>query len=174
MIVQAAIVSVLAILFIVLPSVQSVYQILSQLTVILYLVMYLLMFAAMIRLRKTQPNRPRPYRVPGDKTSIWIVAGVGFIGSLVAMGFSFIPPGQIKVGSPLVYVGLLVVLSVILVAVPFLIFHLKKAKWRDPHSDFALFTWETESGHPSKVTQSTKVPAELQGASAGKATHAGK
>lgn len=172
MLTQAAIVTVLAVLFIVLPSVQSVYQILSQLTVILYLVMYLLMFAAVIRLRRTQPNRPRPYRVPGGRFGIWIVAGVGFLGSLVAMGFSFIPPGQIKVGSPLVYVGLLVVLSVILVAVPFLIFHLKKAKWHDPHSDFAPFTWESESGHPSKVTQSTKVPSELESTNTAGTTHA--
>ncbi len=40
MLVQAAIVTVLAVLFIVLPSVQSVYQILNQLTVILYLLMF--------------------------------------------------------------------------------------------------------------------------------------
>ena len=174
MLMQAAIVSLLAILFIVLPSVQSVYQILSQLTVILYLVMYLLMFAAVIRLRKTQPNRPRPYRVPGGKAGIWIVAGVGFVGSVIAMGFSFIPPGQIKVGSPVLYVGLLVVLSVILVAVPFLLFHLKKAKWRDRDSDFAPFTWEAESGHPSKVTQSAKVPDEVHKASNKEPAHAGK
>lgn len=171
MITQAIIVSVLAVLFIVLPSVQSVYQILSQLTVILYLVMYLLMFAAAIRLRVTQPNRPRPYRIPGGKVGIWIIAGVGFLGSLVAMFFSFIPPNQIKVGSPVFYVGLLVVLSVLFVAVPFVVYHVRKDSWRDPQSDFGAFTWEAEGHEPGTVTTSAKVPAQLHEESKQKASH---
>ena len=65
LLVQAILVTALSIMFVVLPSVQAAYQILSQLTVILYLVMYLLMFAAGIYLRFSQPNRPRPYKIPG-------------------------------------------------------------------------------------------------------------
>ena len=57
LLVQAMLVTVLSIMFVVLPSVQAAYQILSQLTVILYLVMYLLMFAAAIYLRY-QPAEP--------------------------------------------------------------------------------------------------------------------
>jgi putative glutamate/gamma-aminobutyrate antiporter len=173
MITQAAIVTVLAVLFVVLPSVQSVYQILSQLTVILYLVMYLLMFAAVIRLRLTQPNRPRPYRIPGGKVGIWIVAGVGFLGSLVAMFFSFIPPNQIKVGSPVFYVGLLVVLTVVFVAVPFVVYAVRKASWRDPQSDFAPFTWEVENRDPGTVTTSSKAPDQLNDQSKSGKSHAG-
>jgi putative glutamate/gamma-aminobutyrate antiporter len=173
MIVQAIVVTLLATLFVVLPSVQSVYQILSQLTVILYLVMYLLMFAAAIRLRYTQPNRPRPYHVPGGRAGMWIVGGIGFLGSLVALLFSFIPPAQIAVGSPVLYVGLLVALSVIFVAVPFLVYRLRKDKWRDPQSDFAPFTWESENHDPSAVTLSSKEPAELHKGSP-EPTHAGR
>jgi len=150
-----------------------VYQILSQLTVILYLVMYLLMFAAAIRLRYTQPNRPRPYHVPGGRAGMWIVGGIGFLGSLVALLFSFIPPAQIAVGSPVLYVGLLVALSVIFVAVPFLVYRLRKDKWRDPQSDFAPFTWESENHDPSAVTLSSKEPAELHKGSP-EPTHAGR
>lgn len=146
MLMQAVIVTLLSMLFVVLPSVQSVYQILSQLTAILYLVMYLLMFAAAISLRRTQPSRPRPYRVPGGKIGMWIVAGVGFAGSLVAICFSFIPPSQIKVGSPILYVGLLVVLSVVFIALPFLIYQLRRPEWRAADSDLAPFTWESDGG----------------------------
>lgn len=60
LLVQVIPVTALSIMFVVLPSVQAAYQILSQLTVILYLIMYLLMFAAAIYLRDSQPNRPRP------------------------------------------------------------------------------------------------------------------
>lgn len=51
MFVQGVVVSILSISFVVLPSVEAAYQILSQLTTILYLIMYLLMFAAAIYLR---------------------------------------------------------------------------------------------------------------------------
>jgi len=152
MMTQAAVVTVLSVLFVVLPSVQSVYQILSQLTVILYLVMYLLMFAAAIYLRHAQPGRPRPYRVPGGKAGMWVVAGVGFIASLAALTLSFIPPSQIKVGSSAVYVGILAVLTVIMVTVPFLIYRARKPQWADPDSDFAPFTWQAAASAATEGT----------------------
>lgn len=147
LLVQATVVTVLSVLFVVLPTVQAAYQILSQLTVILYLVMYLLMFAAAIYLRSSQPNRPRPYKIPGGNIGMWLVGGVGFLGSLLALILSFVPPGQIKVGSPALYVGILIVLSVVLVAVPFAIYAVRKPHWRNPDSDFAPFTWEAAGGH---------------------------
>ena len=42
LIIQGCIVTLLALLFVVMPSVQSFYQMLSQLTVLLYLIMYML------------------------------------------------------------------------------------------------------------------------------------
>ncbi|GAA1752179.1 putative glutamine/gamma-aminobutyrate antiporter GadC [Luedemannella helvata] len=145
---QGLVVTLLSVLFVVLPSVQAVYQILSQLTAILYLIMYILMFTAAIYLRYSQPNRPRPYRVPGGSAGMWIIGGAGLIASLIAFGFSFIPPGQINVGSPALYVGLLVGLTVIAVVIPFVIYAKRKAHWRDPDANFAPFTWEAEGVHP--------------------------
>lgn len=153
---QALIVTVLAILFVVLPSVQAAYQILSQLTVILYLVMYLLMFAAAIYLRHSQPNRPRPYKIPGGDAGMWVIGGAGFAGSLLAFVLSFVPPGQISVGSPAMYVGILIGLTVLFVALPFGIYALRKPHWQDPDNDFAPFTWEAEGGHPGIPTASSK------------------
>ncbi|MEJ2895744.1 putative glutamine/gamma-aminobutyrate antiporter GadC [Bordetella avium] len=142
LLVQACVVTLLAVLFVVLPSVQAAYQILSQLAVILYLIMYLLMFSSGIYLRYSQPNQPRPYRIPGGNAGMWVLGGVGFIAALLALIFSFIPPDQISVGSPATYVGILVVLAVICVICPFIIYALKKDDWRSPDSDFAPFTWE--------------------------------
>ena len=45
------------------PSVQRFYQILSQLTVILYLIMYLLMFSGAIALRYKMKKLNRPFRI---------------------------------------------------------------------------------------------------------------
>ena len=63
LIIQGCVVTVLSLLFVVMPSVQSFYQILSQLTVLLYLIMYLLMFTAAIMLRYKMPKAERPFRV---------------------------------------------------------------------------------------------------------------
>ena len=148
LLVQAILVSALSIMFVVLPSVQAAYQILSQLTVILYLVMYLLMFAAAIYLRYSQPNRPRPYRIPGGDAGMWLIGGLGFLGSLLAFVLSFIPPSQISVGSPATYVEILIGLTVLFVIMPFVIYAVRKPHWRDPETDFAPFTWEAEGVHP--------------------------
>ena len=42
----------------------------------------------------------------------------------------------------------------LLVAVPFVIFAIRKPHWRNPDSDFAPFTWEAEGGHPGIPTSS--------------------
>ena len=154
LLIQALLVTALSIMFVVLPSVQAAYQILSQLTVILYLVMYLLMFAAGIYLRFSQPNRPRPYRIPGGDAGMWLIGGLGFLGSLLAFVLSFIPPGQISVGSPLLYVAILIGLTVFFVVIPFGVYAIRKPHWRDPENDFAPFTWESEGGHPGIPTLS--------------------
>ena len=152
---QALLVTALGVVYVVLPSVQAAYQILSQLTVILYLIMYLLMFAAAIYLRYSQPNRPRPYKVPGGDVGMWIVGGVGFLGSLMAFAFSFIPPDQIAVGSPELYVGILVGAAAVMVALAFVIYAFRKPHWRDPDSEFVPFTWQLEGKHPGTVNDSS-------------------
>ena len=161
MLFQALVVTALGLVYVVLPSVQAAYQILSQLTVILYLIMYMLMFGAAIYLRYTQPNRPRPYHIPGGDVGMWLVGGLGFLGSLMAFVFSFIPPDQISVGSPAVYVGILAGGAAVFFILPLVIYALRKPHWRDPSSSFVPFTWELEHRHPGVQTQSSVPTAVL-------------
>lgn len=144
LIVQGLIVTFLSIMFVVLPSVQAAYQILSQLTVTLYLIMYLLMFAAAIRLRYSEPDTPRPYRVPFGGFGMWLFAGVGFIGSLIAFVLSFVPPSQISVGSPSTYIWILIAGNIFFVAIPLIIYALRKADWKTKEgtADFEPFNWQ--------------------------------
>lgn len=148
---QGLLVTFLAIMFVVLPSVQAAYQILSQLTVILYLIMYLLMFAAAIHLRYSEPNTPRPYRIPGGDAGMWLIGGGGFVGSLIALLLSFVPPSQIAVGSPETYVVILIAGALIFVAIPLAIYALRKPFWKSEEgaADFAPFGWELDGRHPS-------------------------
>jgi len=141
--IQGGIVTLLGLLFVVMPSVQSFYQILSQLTVLLYLIMYLLMFAAAIYLRYNMKKAERPFRI-GNKGNglIWVIAGMGFLGSLLAFVLSFIPPGQIAVGSNAMWYSVLVVGCVIVVAAPLVIYAMRKPSWKDPSANFEPFHWE--------------------------------
>ena len=144
LLVQGVIVTILGMLFVVMPSVQSFYQILSQLTVLLYLIMYLLMFAAAIYLRYAMKKANRPFRI-GTKGNglMWIVGGVGFLGSLLAFILSFIPPGQIAVGSKTMWYAVLVIGCIVVVVAPLIIYALRKPSWKDPSTTFEPFHWES-------------------------------
>ena len=144
LLVQGGIVTLLALLFVVMPSVQSFYQILSQLTVLLYLIMYMLMFAAAIVLRYKMKQAPRPFRLGRGNMLMWVIGLVGFFGSLLAFVLSFVPPGQIATGSHAVWYSVLVIGCLIVVAIPFVIYAMRKPSWRNPQAaaEFAPFHWE--------------------------------
>jgi amino acid transporter len=141
LLVQGGIVTLLSLLFVVMPSVQSFYQILSQLTILLYLIMYMLMFAAAIALRYKMKDAPRPFRLGRGKGNalMWILGVVGFAGSLLAFVLSFIPPGQIATGSNTVWYTVLIAGCVIMVVIPLIIYSMRKPSWRDHDTDFAPF-----------------------------------
>lgn len=140
LLIQGAAVTLLSLLFVVMPSVQSFYQILSQLTVLLYLIMYLLMFAAAIYLRYSMKETPRPFRL-GSKGNcvMWIVSGVGFLGSLLAFILSFIPPAQIAVGSNATWYSVLIIGCLAVTIAPFIIYAARKPHWIDKSSQFEPF-----------------------------------
>ena len=140
--VQGACTTALSFVMVLMPSVESFYQILSQLTCILYLIVYLLMFASVIRLRYTMKNAARPFRI-GKKGNwfLWIVAGIGFLSSAVAFIFSFFPPGQIAMGSHAVWFSVLIIGTIVFTVLPFIILHFKKASWLTPGNAFVPFHW---------------------------------
>ena len=145
LLVQGAIVTLLSLLFVVMPSVQSFYQILSQLTVLLYLIMYMMMFAAAITLRYKMKSTPRPFRLGKGNGLMWLLGVVGFCGSLLAFILSFVPPSQIATGSNKVWYSVLIIGCVVVVIVPFIIYAMRKPSWRDPNAEFAPFHWEESS-----------------------------
>ena len=141
LLIQGVVVTLLSLLFVVMPSVQSFYQILSQLTALLYLIMYMLMFASAIILRYRRSSKERPFRLGGN-TTMWIISGVGFLGSLLAFVLSFVPPAQIATGSTTVWYSVLFGGAFIVVILPFIIYALRKPEWRNKSAVFAPFEWE--------------------------------
>ena len=145
LLVQGGLVTLLSLLFVVMPSVQSFYQILSQLTILLYLIMYMLMFAAAITLRYKMKDSPRPFRLGKGNVLMWIIGSVGFAGSLLAFVLSFIPPGQIATGSSTIWYSVLIAGCVTMVVIPFIIYSMRKPSWKDPQAEFSPFHWEQKA-----------------------------
>ncbi len=126
LIVQAVFSSILSLAVLFMPTVSSAFWIMSALTAQLYLVMYLLMFAAAIKLRYSQPDVERPYKIPGGKIGMWIVAGVAFLTSLFAILFGFIPTAVVRaegVGAMIFYVAFLLIGVVVFVGIPLICYH---------------------------------------------------
>ncbi len=125
---QGIIVTFLSITFVLMPTVSSAFWILTVLVAQLYLVMYILMFASAIALRYKKPDVERAYKVPGGKLGIWIVAGIGILGSAFALLIGYIPPEKIPIGSPRFYTTFLLIGTVVGCLVPILLPHLKRKK----------------------------------------------
>jgi putative glutamate/gamma-aminobutyrate antiporter len=127
--VQGCVVTLLSLMFLLMPDVSSSYWILSALTAQLYLIMYLLMFVSAIKLRYSAPNVERPYKIPGGNFGMWIVAGIGLLASVFGIALGFFPPSQLDTGSVLFYHAFLVCGIFILAGAPLLIHHFRKPGW---------------------------------------------
>ncbi len=144
----------MSLLFVVMPSVESFYQILSQLTVLLYLIAYLLMFSAAIYLRYTMKKAKRPFRIGSHGNWLmWLVGGVGFAGSLLAFVLSFLPPGQVAIGSNTVWYLVLIGGVIIFVVAPFIILRFRKPSWVAKGSDFVPFHWQTDPASQARLAE---------------------
>lgn len=151
--VQGIFVTVLALALVIMPSVESAYQVLSQMSTVLYLIMVIIIYGAFLRLRRTEPNVTRGFRVPFGNFGKWFVFILGVLGALVAMFISFVPPSQITTGSPAVYVGIILIGVIVFVAFPFIVYAKRKPSWRDPNNDFYPFNWQIEGRKPAQVSK---------------------
>ena len=127
LVIQGVISSLLALVVLFMPTISGAFWVMSALTAQLYMIMYLFMFAAAIKLRYSQPEKLRPYRVPGGKPGMWIVSGIAFLTALFAIIVGFIPtPGVRAAGTEhvVLYVGFLLFGSLFFVAVPLVLYYI--------------------------------------------------
>ena len=127
--IQAIIVTVLSSLYFIMKNVSVAFFLLSAMTVTLYLVMYVLMYAAAIKLRITQPDLPRSYKIPGGIYGMCFVAGTGLLGVVFSLIVGFFPPSNLPIGNPGLYVGIVAAGMIIFVGLPILIHSMKKPEW---------------------------------------------
>lgn len=117
LITQGVIVTFLCIVFIIMPTVDSSYWVLSSLTAQLALLFYILMFASAIRLRYKHPEIVRAYKIPGGVWGIWLVGGLGILTCAAAIIMGFLPPAHMNLQCLCSYEGILIV-GVLLFCLP--------------------------------------------------------
>lgn len=153
LLIQGIFVSIMLLLLIVLPTVESAYQIMSQMATIIYLVMVIIIYGAFLQLRRTQPNKKRGFKVPFGKAGAIVTCVIGILGSLLALVLSYLPPSQITTGSPVIYVGIIVAGVGIIIALPLIVYHFRKPSWRNPDAHFYPFDWQIEGRRPSQISE---------------------
>jgi glutamate:GABA antiporter len=129
LITQAIIVTVLSLVFLFMPSVNSSYWALVALASLLYMMMYILMFITGIVMRYKHPHAVRTYKIPGGNAGMWIASILGIIGSSFGVAISFFPPSQFDTGRLLILEAFLLGSTLAFCAAPFLIFAARKPHW---------------------------------------------
>jgi hypothetical protein len=100
--------------------------------------MYIMILAAGIRLRYTEPNTPRPFKIPGGNAGMWFVAGIGIVGCALGLVLGFFPPTGVATWPTPIYALAMFMAIVICSVPPFIIERIKKPSWFVAHPDPVL------------------------------------
>lgn len=126
---QALIVSIYAAVFMLMPTSDASYCVLTSILTIAYMLLYLLLFISAIVLRYTRPDIERPYKVFGGNFGMWVISLFGFLSAVIGIIVSFFPPQQIPSHYFWFYEILLVVGTGSVIIIGFLIYRLKRPEW---------------------------------------------
>lgn len=125
---QSCMVTTFTAVFIIMPSINESYWLLTALAAQLYMFMYLLMFLAAIKLRYTHAATHRAFKIAGGKGGIFIVSGCGILGCLVTLIVGFIPPVGVEIGSIFGYECILIGGLFLMTLLPFFIHTYRKLR----------------------------------------------
>jgi len=122
---QGILVSLVCLVFLLVPSVNAFYWFLTALSTELYMIMYILMFFSACRLHHKYVDRPKVFKIPGKTFGMWTTCLLGLFGCLSTITVSFFPPSTVDIGSPNRYIAMICIGNVISIS-PVLLFYLYK------------------------------------------------
>lgn len=127
LITQGLIITVIGVLYALLPAVSRAYWVFAALATEVYLTTYVLMFVAAINLRRRQPGHPRGYRAPALLT----ICVVGTGASLAACVIGLVPPSQLGRIATAPYLVPLLAATLLVGPLPPLLLHkLRRPDWK--------------------------------------------
>ena len=103
LIAQAIIVSFICLAFLLIPTVNGSYWLLTALSTQLYMLMYVLMFLTAIFFKFKVAKKLTSFTIPGGKFGMVLTGILGLIGCLITLVVGFIPPSEINVGGLMHY-----------------------------------------------------------------------
>ncbi|HTX46475.1 MAG TPA: amino acid permease [Solirubrobacteraceae bacterium] len=148
---QGLMTTLFASLFLFVPSINTSYWMLTALTTQILVMMYAMIIAAGLRLRYTEPDIERPYKVPGGMVGMWITAGLGLFGCLFSFVIGFIPPTGVSHWPTPIYIGAMAAAIVICSVPPFITHRLRKPSWVEANPDPVLLELDEGEGEPVVV-----------------------
>ncbi len=126
---QAVFGTLLASLFLLMPTINAAFWELLLLTSQFTLVTYIILFAAAIRMRYKFKNMHRPYRIPGKyNTGMWLVGLIGIVVCCVALMISFVQPAQLHSESVFWYETSLSLFDLVYLLIPLILYFVYKKR----------------------------------------------
>ncbi len=123
---QAVVVSLVCLIFLLVPSVNAFYWFLTALSTELYMIMYVLMFCSAVKLHYKYVDRPKIFKIPGGGVGMWITTLLGLIGCTATIIVSFFPPDNVDIGSPLRYIWMICLGNIVTISPIFLFYYYRK------------------------------------------------
>ena len=147
---QGVVITVIGLLYALVPTVSNAYWIFAAMATQVYLIMYVLMFVAAFKLRRTQPDHARGYRAP----ALGLLCALGGVSSVIAFLIGFVAPSQLAHTSPVVY-ALLILAGIFTIGIlpPLLLLRFRKPGWKAPSAP--------DDGSSTKPTASTGRPTAI-------------
>jgi amino acid transporter len=144
---QGLVITVIGLLYALVPTVSRAYWVFAALATEVYLIMYVLMFVAAAKLRRRQPDHQRGYRAP----ALLIICAVGTAASLAACAVGLLPPSQLgRISAPSYAIALLGGVLAIGVLPPLLLYRLRRPNWRAPQSTEGTSASSTDAEQKAK------------------------
>ena len=124
---QGIIITLIGLLYAVVPAVSRAYWVFAALATEVYLIMYVLMFVAAINLRRRAPEHPRGYRAPALVT----ICVTGTLASAAACLVGLLPPSQLgHISAPPYVLALLAATLLVALLPPLLLLRLRRSDWK--------------------------------------------
>ncbi|PSW62577.1 amino acid permease [Photobacterium kishitanii] len=127
---QAAAVSLISLLFVFIPGINTVYFMVLILTTILYSIVYLFIISAEVKLHYAATDVPRAFKIPGGSAGMWLICILAYLGVGITIIISFIPSIDIPNDKKLTYILFESIGTVIFFVIPLVIFKFKKESWK--------------------------------------------
>jgi amino acid transporter len=128
LITQAVIVTFVCLAFLLMPSVNGSYWLLTALSTQLYIIMYVLMFIGAIYFTFKKQSPLKMTIIPGGKMGMTLVCVLGLTGCFITLCVGFLPPTSINVGSTLHYVTTFIIGMLMMITPVGLLYFYKNKK----------------------------------------------